>query len=701
MANGGTIEIDVELSGAKDITEEFESIGNAGKKLASSMGNTNEKLGEGIDQVGETVSGLLNSFRDLGKTIGKVGKTGGVSFTGLVSRFAGVVGAAYAAYETFNLLSGAAQEAEENTANMAAAAADLESKLEALSENGVIPTSDQLQKFSIATLRAQFAKEKLQKQLEKFSKAAIKDYEATQRLEKATEALSKAQNAAVRNERALIEARAEFQRATVASTKANIAFQNSVGKLRKEQEKVDAGIEKSGKMLKALEETSAESLQSKIKENAAKLEGLVLGELETRLSEDQFKLKSLQVKEDTKLQLLQAERNKDNRDALMKQNDDLTIAIKLIDQERAVTRRTMFERMKLMEEIEEKKKSAREKDKQNAERARMSAERERQRQAQIEMQKVAERARIQQLIIENQDDSEQKQINLAVLRYNTALQLAKDNNNQRIIAELAFQNELKSIRKTFQAEQDSQRLARLEANKQFAYETAEFNIQQIENEFERENLLLALQYAQRLDAAKNNQEQITELNRRFAIERQNLVSRETDIVNQKLSGFFGNMGRGFAEAAVGAIMFGDSFKQATAQLLQTLAKQAGVESLIEFAKAAAFSITAPPLAAAHAKAGTIFAAAAVAAGGAASVMGAGGGGGGGGGGAGISGNISPSGSPQTSNMIEREQATEQTLVFNVNFSGAVVYDTKKAAEQALADRITKIMKQQRRGKPRV
>jgi hypothetical protein len=37
------------------------------------------------------------------------------------------------------------------------------------------------------------------------------------------------------------------------------------------------------------------------------------------------------------------------------------------------------------------------------------------------------------------------------------------------------------------------------------------------------------------------------------------------------------------------------------------------------------------------------------------------------------------------------------MVFNINFGRAVVYDTKKAAEQALADRLVTIMNTPRRG----
>jgi hypothetical protein len=53
MAKGGTIEIDVELQGTQNIETQFKNIGDASKGLASTMGNTNEKLGEGIDSLGE------------------------------------------------------------------------------------------------------------------------------------------------------------------------------------------------------------------------------------------------------------------------------------------------------------------------------------------------------------------------------------------------------------------------------------------------------------------------------------------------------------------------------------------------------------------------------------------------------------------------------------------------------------------------
>jgi len=118
---------------------------------------------------------------------------------------------------------------------------------------------------------------------------------------------------------------------------------------------------------------------------------------------------------------------------------------------------------------------------------------------------------------------------------------------------------------------------------------------------------------------------------------------------------------------------------------------------METAKGVAASFLTPALAANHFKAAGIFGAAALAAGGAGVALGGGASGtaSAGGGGAGAM-----MGSAQTAPPIQREEATSSELVFNVNFSGAVIYDTKKAAEQALADRVTKVMNERRRGSPR-
>lgn len=699
MAKGGTIEIDVELQGTQDIETQFKSIGDASKGLASTMGNTNEKLGEGIDSIGESVFGLRDSFGELSTSITNLGQGGAMSFLGLLGPIAGVTTALFAAYETFKLISGAALEAEENEQAMAAAASDLQSKLEALAEKGVIPTTKQLEKFTLATIKSQFAKEKLQTAQEKLTKKVQAAFEADKALIEAQQQLTKAESEGLKDARQLISARSDLANATHRAAEANAVLRKSADALLKKNIEVEKSIRDAAKQEQELEETSAETLKGKIKENAEKLKGLVLSDLETRTSEKQFKLTSLQIEEDTKLALLKAEKNKENRKALMQQNEQLEHALKLIDEERVARRRTTFETQKVLDEINEKEKAAREKE--AAERQRAANQRKAMVRIRLQQEnaKIAELAKIRQLEIQGQEDSVQKQIELITNQYEVSLKLAGDNQRKQQIAVLTYYNQLNAI--TQKEEAKKTRIEQLEAQKRqaFALETRRFNIEQTENDLERELALLQFNYDQQLQQAQGNQEQITELQRRHGIERLSLITNESSQAMKAVQGFFGQMGRGFAEAAVGALFFGESFKESVGALLMALSQQAAVEALMNTAKG--FAALANPLTAAAApgffKAAGIFTAAAGAAGLAGSAMG-----GGGGGGAGGAGGVSPSGSPQTVGQApQREEATTSTQVFNINFSGAVVYDTKRAAEEALADRITKVMSRSRRGARRM
>jgi hypothetical protein len=140
---------------------------------------------------------------------------------------------------------------------------------------------------------------------------------------------------------------------------------------------------------------------------------------------------------------------------------------------------------------------------------------------------------------------------------------------------------------------------------------------------------------------------------------------------------------------------GESFSESIGRILQGLGKQSAVEALIETAKGfASLAILDAAGAATHFKSAALFTAGALAAGAAGTAL-AGGGGGGGGGGA------SPSGAPQTAPTPQRETAQETSTVFNINFAGAVIYDTKQAAERAMVDRLVGVMNQRNRGSRRL
>ena len=696
MANGGTIEIDVELTGTKDIREGFSEIGNAGKALTETMGATNEKLGEGLAGVGESVFGIVDSFGELKAGIKNVGQVGSKGLLGLLGPIGMVATAGFALYETFMMISGAAQEAEENQSAMAAAAGDLQSKLEALAEKGVIPAAKEMKAFALMNTRVQFSKEKLQSAQEKLYKSYSKLHLATEELRKATANQNKVFKEQHDDIEAMSDATQRLAKAQKNLAKQNNAVSKAYDKLSIKQKVVMKGEKETEEIYKGLEERSAEFLLGKVKENAEKLKGLVLADLETKKSEDQFKLTSVQIEADTKRALIQAEGNKENAKALLEQNENLKLAIKLVDEKRVANRREVFETQKVISEINEKRKAASEKRVQEAKRIESVRQAQLQKEKQADLKRIAESARIKQLIIESEEDSILKQIKLARHRYDTTKKLAKNNLNQQLIARLSFQNEVTAINR--QAEQQRLQEERQieEQRKSFALETLNFNIQQIEDQTQRELLMLQVQYDERLKLAKDNEEQKQELQRRFSIDFLKTLNRETDEMQQKFKDMFANMGKGFAEAAVASMLMGESFKNGIALVLQGLAKQAGVESLMETAKGIAALFINPAGAANHFAAAGAFGTAALSAGAASSALGGGGGGGVGGGGG-----MSPSGSPQTSSMMQREEATSSSMVFNVNFSGAVVYDTKRAAEQALTDRVVKTMRSKRRGAPKI
>jgi hypothetical protein len=139
----------------------------------------------------------------------------------------------------------------------------------------------------------------------------------------------------------------------------------------------------------------------------------------------------------------------------------------------------------------------------------------------------------------------------------------------------------------------------------------------------------------------------------------------------------------------------NALPKAIGEVLVALGQQAAVESLMFGAKAVASLFTNPALAANYGIASGVMAAAAATAGVSGRALGASGGGGGAG-----SPSISPTGLSQVAPEPERERAETATTVFNINFGGAVVYDTKQAAERAFADRITQLQNVRRRGAPR-
>jgi hypothetical protein len=694
MAQGGTVEIEVELTGTKDIREGLGSIGEAGKSLVDSMHLSNEKLGEGIGELGESVFGLKDSFSELSTGIKSLGTTGASGLVALLGPIGAVVTAGMALYEVFKLISGAALEAEQNESAMAAAASDLQSKLEALSEKGVVLAAKEMQNFSKMTILAQVAKEKLQFAQEKFTKQTQKAVEAQKHLSEVKKTIAKLEKEGAMSVHSLTFAREELKRATEELTTAEKELNASIKENLDEQKRVSKALVEAEKKYIEYEETSAEFLKTKIKENVETLKGLQLLESQINLTEDSLKLSAIQIEREAKLALVKAKKNEEDQKALLQQNKDLEKRIKAIDQAALAEELAVKNTEKVNEEIEEKRKArfkARQaREEQEARRREAEAQKERRRR----LQAIAENARIETLKIQGEQDSLSKSMKLAGVRYRASLDLAQ-NEKQIQIATLEFSNQQQALI----AQQEQKRIEKAktleEERRAFMRESELFNIQRIEDQTKRELALLDFKYEQLFEMHRGNEQAMTELTRRKSLEREDILGREAQETAARFKDLFSSFGQGMADAAAGALVMGESFKASVVQVLQSLAKTAAVEGMIETAKGIAAAFFNPGQAASHFAAAAAFGAAAIAAGGAASALGGGGGGSGGGGGG-----VSPSGSPQTASTPMREEATTSTMVFNVNFSGAVVYDTKRAAEQALADRITRVMNQNRRGTPR-
>jgi Skp family chaperone for outer membrane proteins len=262
-------------------------------------------------------------------------------------------------------------------------------------------------------------------------------------------------------------------------------------------------------------------------------------------------------------------------------------------------------------------------------------------------------SQLRQLNIKLTKEGDDELLALARERYETGLQLAKDNATARAIVEKQYQLETTAIMDAAE-EKEMARLDRLDKER-----------------MERLKKQVADEQALRDKALREQQELI-----------------------ETLSDSIEKYGEGLAQAGVASLLFGEGFKAAAGEVLKGLAIESGVRALMETAKGFAMLFINPADSAAAFKSAGLYAAAAGAARAGAGALGVGGGGGGGGGTT-----ASPSGAPQVASTPERESATAEAMVFNINFGGAVIYDTRRAAEVALADRITRLQNAGRRGAP--
>ena len=662
-----TIEIEVELVGQKEtlkgldqVKEGAKGIGETFKGAASLVGKSNQQMGEGLNSLSDAVGSSTTAISEMGSAIKMVGQ-GGASFTALLGPIGLVVGALAAGVEAFRQFSGAAKEAENRQEAFAAASSDLTSKLETLAEKGFVPATNELLAFSRANLSAQVQKELLSKQTEKITKSLQAERDAQDALTKAQQRAAGIRAAIAREARStgrsrddlralklqgdLQAALQDISQAQANLAKASAKAQRSFSGLATETERVNKQLAAVGETYKGFEKQTKEALETKAKELIAQ-----------RKSAEELKAEASGLKETTQLVMKRdAERRATANTLKLEGMTREQLASFVKAQEKAI-------RALNVEALKDKR-LAKQIAKINADAAKargdatdkIKAQEAALRQLAIEQQRqLVLESQLRQLQIKLTKEGDDEPLALARERYDVGFQLAKDDALKRQIVQAQY----------------------------------DLDVQQIEDRRTERNF-------QRLQAeekaiADSLQRQ---MDQRKAANDKMLADQKKQI--DELGEAFQSYGQGLAQAAASNLLFGDSFKAAAGEVLRGLAIESAVRALMESAKGVAALFVNPALAGGYFKSAALFGAAAGAARVGAGALGVGGAGGASGGAT-----ASPSGAPQTAPTPQREQAESREMVFNLNFGGAVIYDTKEAAKRAMLGDLVRTYNQPNRGMPR-
>jgi len=704
MAN--QVEIDVVLTGVEEASRGLSGIGETAGKMADRFNDENSKLGEGLTEITGGVEELVGSVKEFGQVAQTVGKGNKMSFLALVPAVGAVAGALYGLYEVYLNISGAAEEAEKQTEAMAAAASDLESKLESLAEKGVIPAHKALDGFIRANIRGQLAKEDLQDKVEKLKN----EFEALQTAEKNLENVRKGKEDFLSILEGEIKGIGVYKLAQQGLAEATANYNKKLAKVLEAHKQGLPLLEASAKKEKALEDQSAESTLARVRENIALLNTLKLREAEIETTGTALKVKQIEIGALKEASLLKAKDNEEDAQKLSDMEADL---------KKQIARFNKLDQLEKLKQVQIQRTNA-EADK-SSNRAIKRIDTRRIKELALERQKQADLKVLRQLELQEMEQNGASALRLLAERFNDEIALAGDNQNKVLIASKRFELAVTKLEKDAQAKREAQKdeqakrdAERIKQAQIMALDSLEFDLQMqtksqtlagqlpIASNFEQLNLetakeldLLKIRYDKERALAEESQKQITEIDRREALERLKINVDSSEKIIELVGEVTRQYGAGLAEAVYTSALMGESLSKSIGDILFALGKQASVESLVQIAKGTAALFVAPKLAGNHFAAAGLFAGAATAAGIAGKSLGGGGSASAGGGGG-----ASPSGAPTTAPPPQREQAEQTSMVFNVNFGGAVIYDTKKSAEIALADRITTLQNTRRRGAPR-
>jgi hypothetical protein len=666
------------LKGLDKLEKAGESVGEGFSALGSSVSAMGGELNETLGSLGESVGGVASSMTGLTQAA----KGAGGSFTAMIGPIGAVAVAIASAYHALQDYIGASRDAEIRTEAYKASAAELTAFIEELAVAQVKLNAEQIRELDELTREAKFRIERAQ---------LIREENAERR----------SQIDLLAQEIDVLKAMSESARATFGDL-ATLGMSQMIEAKLKAQEKLQAKVNKTSALAIGLaqegasEFAKAEARKEELLKQAPEFREQV-EEKERQLLEQAQVNRLARVKDSAEAQIVTAVTASERKVREINKIEDVA--------ERAKNEAIAAERERLQAQIDDINKKAA--DKRRAEQAKRLAD-QRARAAKelaLERLKQAELARIRRAEIEQLKISGSGALEVLQLQYDLEVELAGDNQRKLTALELEFENRRTVI--VQEEERKRQEAARVAAEEEqrkaqqrqaFILSSLEFDARMMEDGLDKELTLLDLKYRREVELAEHSQEELTELQRRHEAERLAITERSVKTQIETLAQYTSTVSQGLAESAYNAALFGESFSQSIGEVLVSLGRQAGVESLMELARGTAALFLNPALASNHFIASGIFGAAAAVAGSAGAALG---GGGGGGGGASVAARgASPSGAPQTAPAPERERAESTSMVFNINFGNSTIYDTKRAAQDAMASEIMRTMNRQRRGSPR-
>ena len=658
--------------GGEAVGETFNSVG---KSVSTLGGEMNEKLGA----VGESVGGLTESMMGLSSAV----MNSGGSFLALVGPIGAVAVALFEAVSAFNEYSGKTREVEMRTEAYAAASSELVGVIDQLAAGQVNLTREQVNHLRVLTQQAAMSGEMAQ-QVNQQNRETFRQIELS--------------GIRIENLRKEIRETQELSRANVQAGYALSALQAQLNaetarraqlqaKLAKEEARVtDLALERGRKQMAVEQEvekrlkTGEIAQKERAKQEAALLEQARIQELQRNKESAQAQTKIAVIESQKRQRELREVENigEDVRaKAILAEQQALLAKLKEIRSADAKRRRSEAQKAAQMRQVAIAKRIAQEKIAQ------------------------AELARIRRAEIENMRITGADQLELLERQQALELELAGNNARAREAITLEFENRRLAIQQEADRKRQEQARKAAEEEKQrdeqrraLRFDSMRFDLEMMRDGLDKEVALLELRYRREIELTATTEEEKIELQRRAEIERAKII--EEGMTNQlnAIAETTEAFGAGFAESAYGALLMGESFKKGIGDIITGLGKQAAVESLMELAKGTAALFLNPAVAGQHFAASAIFATAAGVAGSVGSALGGGGGGGG------AVASTSPTGSPQSAPAPERERAESTAMVFNINFGNSTIYDTKRAAQDAMASEIMRTINRQRRGAPR-